>query len=59
MTSFWLAIGDLFQAIAPCIKAIGRGGNFMFFFIGFIANAMWIAYMIKNPEDKGKYHTRY
>ena len=60
MTSVWFAIGDFFQSIIPAIKAVGRLGNFFFFFVGFIANAMWIGYMFKaTEEDKGKYHTRF
>ncbi len=60
MTSIWFAIGDFFTAIIPAIKSMGRAGNFFFFFLGFIANAAWIVYMMKNSgEDKGKYHTKY
>ncbi|HRG60190.1 MAG TPA: hypothetical protein PK323_14650 [Bacteroidia bacterium] len=42
MNNFWNAIGDMFVAIFPLLKAMGRSVNILFSLTIFLGSMIWI-----------------
>ena len=50
MDSVWFGIAAFFEGLFKFLPPTGGLANILFCVIGFVSNAIWIWYIMKNPD---------
>lgn len=50
MDSVWYGIAAFFEGLYKILPATGGLANILFCTLGFVSNAIWIWYIMKNPD---------